>query len=157
MNKAGQIIAAVVLVFLGAAVPAIADYQYNPASAELQSLAVIEPTTPDSLFKTWTGDVESAGRSNLGISLDYLRNQEDSADWDVIFNATGLFRSGDNLLFGITAPYIIRDSKFNESDLLDLRLFARRRLLGQAPAFRISGEVSAILPTANDEDREDQI
>ena len=149
MTRTWVVVTAFILVFLGTPVPALTDYLY-PGSAAFQPLAVIEPVTPDSLFNTWTGDIEQNGRQNLGLSLDFLRNDDNSDDWDVIFAATGSFRSGDKLLLGITAPYIIRDPDFNESDLLDLRLFARMRLLGKAPAFRVSGEFSTILPTAKE-------
>ena len=147
-NKA--IIAVILAIFI---VPfqVSADYQY-PGSAALQPLAVIEPVTPDSLFQTWTGDLELVGKKNLGFGLDYLQSESDNADWDVIFNATGAFMSGDKLLLGLTLPFIIRDSEFNESGLLDLRAFARMRLLGAAPAFRVSGELSTILPTASSGD-----
>jgi hypothetical protein len=124
-----------------------ADYLY-PDSAALQPLAVIEPAAPDGLFRTWTGEIDRSGRSNLGLSMDFLRSADDSDDWDAIFSATGSFRSGNKLLFGITVPYIIRDPAFNESDLLDLRAFARMKLTGRSPGFGISGELSAILPTA---------
>jgi len=151
MTRTWVVVTAFILVFLGTPVPALTDYLYPvPGSAAFQPLAVIEPVTPDSLFNTWTGDLEQNGRQNLGLSMDLLRNDDNSDDWDVIFAATGSFRSGDRLLLGITAPYIIRDPDFNESDLLDLRLFARMRLLGKAPAFRVSGEFSTILPTAKE-------
>jgi len=147
MTRTGLITAAVIVIILCTPFASLADYLYT-GTAELQPLAVIEPATPDSLFSTWTGDIELNGRKNLGFSLDFLRYQEDSADWDEIFAATGSFRSGEKLLFGITVPFIIRDSEFNESGPLDLRLFARMRLLGKAPSFRVSGELSTILPTA---------
>jgi hypothetical protein len=151
MVRIRAIIIAVILATFIVPVQVSADYLY-PGSAALQPLAVIEPATPDSLFQTWTGDLELAGQKNLGFALDYLRSDVESKDWDVIFIATGAFRSGSNLLLGFTVPYIIRDSEFNESDFLDLRAFARMRLLGAAPAFRISGELSAILPTAGSGD-----
>ncbi len=125
-----------------------ADYLY-PGSAALQPLAVIEPTTPDSLFYSWTGEIDQYGRSNLGTSLDFLRNKDNSDDWDVILSITGAFRSGEKLVYGLTVPYIIRDPELNESDLLDLRAFARMTLLDGASGFNISGELSAILPTAD--------
>ncbi len=128
-----------------------ADYLY-PGSAAYQPLVVQEPATPDSLFHTWTGDLEAAGRQNLGFSLDFLRNANYSEDWDTIFAVTGSFRPAEKLLVGVTAPYIIRKADFSESDLLDLRVFTRMRLLGKAPFFRISGELSAILPTAGKAD-----
>jgi hypothetical protein len=143
-------VAAVILVLFLAPVQVLSDYQHIPGSAAFQPLAVIEPASPDSLFQTWTGDIHLAGQKNLGIAMDFLRSDIDSSDWDVIFSATGAFRSGNNLLLGITVPYIIRDPDFNESDLLDLRVFARKGLIGSAPAFRISGELSAILPTAGE-------
>jgi len=152
MTRTGLVVTAVILMVFGAPIQTIADYQHIPGSAAFQPLAVIEPATPDSLFNTWTGDLEQSGRQNLGLSMDFLRNDDNSNDWDVIFAATGSFRSGDKLLLGITAPYIIRDPDFNESDLLDLRFFARMRLLGKTPAFRVSGELSAILPTASEGD-----
>lgn len=151
MMQIRAFIIAVILAILVVPVQASADYLY-PGSAALQPLAVIEPVTPDSLFQTWTGDLELAGQKNLGFGLDYLRSDKDSKDWDVIFIATGAFMPDSKLLLGFTVPYIIRDSKFNESDLLDLRAFARMRLLGAAPAFRVSGELSAILPTAGSGD-----
>ena len=124
-----------------------ADYIF-PGSAAYQPLAVMEPATPDSLFHTWTGDLEEGGRQNLGLTIDSLRNAENSKDWDTILAATLSFRTGERFLFGATLPYIVRDPDFNESDLLDTRLFARMRLSGASPAFRVSGELSAILPTA---------
>ena len=151
MAKKAYIAAAVILMVLSAPVRAIADYLYT-GTAALQPLAVMEPATPDSLFSTWTGDIELAGRKNLGLSLDIISYEEDTGDQDVIFAATGAFRSGNRLLLGFTVPYIIRDPEFNESDLLDIRAFARMRLLGAAPAFRVSGELSAILPTASSGD-----
>jgi hypothetical protein len=148
MYRTCIIFASIFLLFVSLPGVVSGDYLY-PDSAVLQPLAVMEPAAPDSLFHTWTGDLERGGLQNLGLSLDFLRNAENSNDWDVIFAATGSFRSGERLLLGITAPYIIRDSDFNESDLLDLRLFARMRLLGKTPSFRVSGELSAILPTAD--------
>jgi hypothetical protein len=127
-----------------------ANYLY-PGSAGYQPLAIIEPSTPDGLFHSWTGEMERAGRTNLGAKLDFLRNSENSEDWDVIFSATGSFRWGNNLLFGFTIPGIVRDPEFNESDLLDVRAFARKRLMGSARGFGISGELSAILPTARED------
>ena len=128
-----------------------ADYLY-PGSPAYQPLAVQEPATPDSLFHTWTGDLEAAGRQNLGFSMDFLRNANYSEDWDTIFAVTGAFRPTEKILVGATAPYIIRKADFSESDLLDLRVFTRMRLLGKAPFFRVAGELSAILPTAGKAD-----
>ena len=125
-----------------------ADYLY-PGTAGFQPLAVIEPVTPDSLFYSWTGEVDRGGKTNLGVSIDFLRNTDNSDDWDLIFSATGAFRSGERLLYGITVPYIIRDPEFNESDLLDLRAFARMVLLRGASGFNVSGELSAIFPSAS--------
>ena len=151
MNRIGVLfaVAFLLLVFLPGVVPA--DYLY-PGSAAFQPLAIMEPATPDSLFHTWTGDLERGGLQNLGLSMDFLRNADDSGDWDVIFATTGSFRFGERLLLGVTAPFIIRDPEFNESELLDLRLFARMRLLGRTPSLRVSGELSAILPTAGEGD-----
>jgi hypothetical protein len=151
MTRAACLVSAVLFILFVTPARGTADYLY-PGSAALQPLAVIEPAAPDSLFNTWTGDLELAGRQNLGFSLDNLRNDDNSKDWDVILAATGTFKAGSNLLLGVTVPYIIRDPDYNESDLLDLRIFARTRLIGQAPAFRVSGEVSAILPTASEGD-----
>ena len=151
MVRTRSIVLVAALAILIVPTQAAAKYQY-PGSAALQPLAVIEPATPDSLFQTWTGDLELAGQKNLGFGLDYLQSSADNKDWDVIFSTTGSFMSGDRLLLGFTLPYIIRDSEFNESGLLDLRGFARMRLLGAAPAFRVTGELSAILPTAGSGD-----
>ncbi|MGD8353268.1 MAG: hypothetical protein PVJ01_03805 [Pseudomonadota bacterium] len=151
MMRAIAVTAATILVMLGVPCGAVADYVF-PGSAALQPLAVIEPATPDSLFLTWTGDIDFAGERNLGLSADFLRSEENSDDWDVIFIATGSFRSGNRLLWGITAPFLIRDPNFNESGLLDLRVFARMRLLGTAPGLRVAGEVSGILPTGKEDD-----
>ena len=151
MTRAGALCLAFCLIGLVLPGTASADYLY-PGSAALQALAVMEPATPDSLFHAWTGDLEQGGRQNLGISLDFLRNADNADDWDVVFAATGSFRSGKRLLLGLTAPYIIRDPEFNESELLDLRLFARMRLLGSAPSLRVTGEISAVVPTASEGD-----
>jgi len=149
MVKAALFLSAAFFMLIAVPAAECASYLY-PGSAALQPLAVIEPVTPDSLFHTWTGDLELAGKSNLGFSLDNLRNDDNSADWDVIATATGAWRSGNRVLLGVTVPYIIRDPDYNESDLLDLRVFARARLFGRAPSFRVSGELSAILPTAGE-------
>ena len=151
MTRTAFLVSPVILILLAIPSGALADYLYR-GSAVLQPLAVIEPAAPDSLFNTWTGDLELAGKKNLGFSVDNLRNEDNSKDWDVIFAATGAFKAGDNLLLGVTVPYIIRDPDYNHSELLDLRIFARRRLIGQVPAFRVSGEVSAIVPTASNGD-----
>jgi hypothetical protein len=147
MTRLGIFISAAFLLLLSLPFGLSADYLY-PGSAGLQPLAVIEPATPDSLFHSWTGNIDQNGRSNLGISLDFLRNPDNSDDWDEILSITGSFRSGEKLVYGVTIPYIVRDPKFNESGLLDLRAFARMRLLGNTSGFGVSGELSAILPTA---------
>jgi len=126
---------------------ALADYQFTGSSG-MQLFAVQEPATPDALFRSWTGRIQEAGPANFGASIDFLRNAEDSTDWDVILSATGSFRRGKNFLFGVSLPYIIRDPDFNESDLLDLRAFARMGLVDSPSGFGVSGELSTILPTA---------
>ncbi len=151
MKKPGVFFLAAILSALFIPSVVFAAYVY-PGSAVLQPLAVIEPSTPDGLFHSWTGEIDRAGRSNLGITLDFLRNEENSDDWDEILSVTGSFRRGNKLLFGFTIPYIVRDPEFNESDLLDLRAFARMRLVGSSPGFGISGELSASVPTAKEGD-----
>lgn len=133
------------LIFLAIAPALKADYLY-PGSAALQPLAVIEPVTPDSLFQTWTGDLGRTGLWNLGSTIDALRNTDNSKDWDVILKITGAYSPKQNILIGITAPYIIRDPEFNESDMLDLRAFVRAELTGSG----LAGELSVILPTADE-------
>lgn len=147
MNRTNVFLTAIFFLFASLPCVVSADYLY-PGSAAFQPLAVLEPATPDSLSHSWTGDLEDGGLQNLGLSLDFLRNAGNSEDWDVIFAATGSFRYGERFLLGITAPYIIRDPDLNQSDLLDLRFFARMRLMGKAPSLRVSGELSAIFPTA---------
>lgn len=148
MTKSGAFFLSVVLVLLSPSI-LFADYDYQEFVG-FMPLAVIEPTTPDGLFQSWTGEINRNGRSNLGISLDFMRDPDNSNNWDEIFTLTGSLRSGEKLLYGIMIPYIIRDAEFNESDLLDLRAFARMKLLGSTSGFGISGELSAILPTARE-------
>jgi len=149
MVKSRGFFLSVIIVLLFSPSILSAAYLY-PGSAGLQPLAVIEPATPDGLFHSWTGEIDQSGRSNLGMSLDFLRNPENNEDWDLILSTTGSLRSGEKVLYGITIPSIIRDPEFNESDLLDLRAFARMKLLGNTPGFGVSGELSAILPTARE-------
>jgi hypothetical protein len=151
MKRSGFFRLAVFLTILFSPAIISAGYLY-PGSAGYQPLAVIEPATPDGLFHSWTGEIERAGRTNLGAKLDSLRNADNSKDWDEIFSITGSIRRGERLMYGVTIPYIVRDPEFNESDLLDIRAFARMRLMGNAPGSGISGELSAILPTAKDND-----
>ena len=149
MRRSRLFFLSVALALFGSPSILSAGYVY-PGSAGLQPLAIIEPATPDSLFHSWTGDIHRNGRSNLGASLNFLRNPDDSEDWDEILAVTGSFRSGERFFYGFTIPYIIRDPEFNESGLLDLRGFARIQLLGSSSGFGASGELSAILPTAKE-------
>jgi len=126
-----------------------ADYAY-PGTNEWQALAVIEPATPDALFRIWTGDFSKTERWNIGISSQFYRNRSDTKDWDTVMSVTGAYRSRPNLLFGITLPYIIRDSKFNESNMLDMRGFLRMGLTGSEKAFRVAAEISYLQTTAGD-------
>ncbi|MDF1536924.1 MAG: hypothetical protein P1S46_10585 [bacterium] len=137
----------IVISFLFLAIPPTlqADYLY-PDSAGLQTLAIIEPVTPDSLFHTWTGDIGRTGLWNLGSAIDLFRNTDNSDDWDVIFKITGAYSPSQNILTGITIPYIVRDPEFNESDMLDLRAFVR----GEIARSGFAGELSVILPTADE-------
>jgi len=149
MKRSHLFFLSVVFVVFGSPSILSAGYVF-PGSAGLQPLAIIEPAAPDSLFRSWTGEIDRSGRSNLGLSVDFLRNPEASDDWDEIVAMTGSFRPKRRFLYGFTIPCIIRDPEFSESDLLDLRGFARMKLLGNAPGYGVSGELSAILPTARE-------
>ena len=113
MNRIGVLFTFAFLLFVSLPGVVPADYLY-PGSAAFQPLAVMEPATPDSLFHTWTGDLERGGLQNLGLSMDFLRNADDSGDWDVIFATTGSFRfwretsPGDHRAFYHKGPRVQR-------------------------------------------------
>ncbi|UCF31005.1 MAG: LytR C-terminal domain-containing protein [bacterium] len=131
--------------------PVRADYLfpgYNE-SGELQPLATVISATPDQLFRTWKVGGLDAGRWSLGAAGELFNRVGEEANEDLILSITGAYGFSDRFLLGTTVPFIIRDREFNDSDLLDVKVFARFRMSGEKDrGFRSAGEVLLNLPTA---------
>ncbi len=129
-------------------IPVTSSAKYVYQGNSLQPLATIDPIVPGQIFKVWRPEGIEGGRWSLGPSADFLRNTDNSDDVDVIFSITGAYGLSDRFWVGATLPYIIRDPDFNNSDLLDMRAFARYRLTGNGSGPGVGVELLASFPTA---------
>lgn len=134
------------LLILSLPVPSAAQYTYR--GKVLQPLATIDPIAPGQAFKVWSPEAIRGGTWSLGTSSDFLRNEANNDDIDVIFSLTSAYGLTDRLMVGGVLPYVIRDPDFNESGLLDLRAFARYRISGGISGPGMGAELLASLPTA---------
>jgi hypothetical protein len=140
--------AAFVLMISLFALPATSSAKYTYLGSASQPLAAIDPIVPGQVFKIWRPDTIEKGRWSVGTSADFLRNTDNSDDVDVILSVTGAFGLSDRLTVGGTLPYIIRDPEFNESDLLDAKVFGRYRFTGKGTGPGVGAELLASFPTA---------
>jgi hypothetical protein len=128
--------------------PSLSNAKYTYIGSSLIPLATISPTLPGQHFNLWEPDTSYAGRWSLGSTADFLRNTDNSDDIDVLWFVTGAYGLSDRLLVGGILPYIIRDPDFNNSDLLDMRAFARYRFTGKGSGPGVGAELLASFPTA---------
>ncbi|UCF89422.1 MAG: LytR C-terminal domain-containing protein [bacterium] len=135
-----------VLSFLFVPSPSSAKYTY--LGTVQQPLINIDPTAPGQVFKVWRPEEAWPERWSLGTSADFLRNADNSDDVDIVISLTGAYGLTDRLTVGGVLPYIIRDSEFNQSDLLDLKAFARYRISGAGSGTGLGAQLLASLPTA---------
>ncbi len=129
--------------------PATASAKYTYLGSASQPLATIDPIVPGQVFKVWRPESIEKGRWSVGTSADFLRNTDNSDDIDIILSVTGAYGISEKLIVGGTLPYIIRDPEFNESDLLDLKAFARYRFTGKSSKTGVGAELLASFPTAD--------
>jgi hypothetical protein len=148
MKKMATLLPGVIFLLLCISSLAQADYLYTGTNL-YQSLAVLEPAAPDSLFRTWTGDLDKVQAFALGISSDSIHYRDTTNNWDILLAVTGSWKVSSGTAVGLTIPYIVRDSKFNDSDLLDLRGYVRAGLIAGDGGGGLSGELNFILPTAS--------
>lgn len=146
MTDLKQILLALSIFLL--AFPAVSNAKYTYQGNVLQPLATIDPIVPGQVFKVWKPERVEEGHWSVGTSADFLRNTDNSDDIDVIFSVTGAYGLSKRLMVGGTLPYIIRDPEFNDSDLLDVRAFARYRFTGNRSGTGVGAELLASLPTA---------
>ncbi|MDF1525988.1 MAG: LytR C-terminal domain-containing protein [bacterium] len=144
----GKRIAAFVLMTSLFILPSTSSAKYTYQGSASQPLATIDPVVPGQVFKVWKPEAIEKGRWSAGTSADFLRNTDNGDDVDVILSVTGAYGLGDRLTVGGTFPYIIRDPEFNESDLLDLKAFARYRFTGKSSKTGVGAELLASFPTA---------
>jgi len=140
--------AALVLIISLIAFPSVSNAKYTYQGNSLLPLATIDPIVPGQVFKVWRPEGIEEGRWSVGSSADFLRNTDNRDDVDVILSVTGAYGLSDRLLVGGILPYIIRDPDFNNSDLLDVRAFARYRLSGKGSGPGVGAELLASFPTA---------
>jgi hypothetical protein len=138
----------IVLLSFFLAFPSLSNAKYIYQGSTSQPLAAIDPIVPGQVFKVWRPETIEKGRWSVGTSADFLRNTDDSNDVDVILSVTGAYGLSDRLTVGGTLPYIIRDPDFNDSDLLDLKAFARYRFTRKRSGPGVGAELLASLPTA---------
>ncbi len=128
--------------------PATSSAKFTYLGNATSPLAAIDPIVPGQVFKVWRPEAIEKGRWSVGTSADFLRNTDNSDDVDVILSVTGAYGLSDRLTVGGILPYIIRDPDFNDSDLLDLKAFARYRFTGKGSGPGVGAELLASFPTA---------
>ncbi|UCG38289.1 MAG: hypothetical protein JSV00_08860 [bacterium] len=121
----GRATASLLALALILAAPQAARPDYTYQGALLQPLATVDPVLPGQFFDVWRPGHLPAGSWSLGGSAEALRNSDNSDDWETILSVTGAYGLRDRLAVGLIVPYIARDPEFNESELLDLKTFAR--------------------------------
>ena len=136
------------LVFLLLTLPVTSFAKYTYLGNVTGPLVTIDPVVPGQVFNLWKPEEVEKGRWAVGTSADFLRNADNSRDIDIILSVTGAYSLSDQLMMGAIFPYIIRDPEFNNSDFLDMKVFARYKFTGKSTDSGLGVQLLASFPTA---------